>query len=500
MPNTDHQQPGSYKAEKNSSPAGMQPAATGTPAASSLSHFDTALPVISLPKGGGAIKGIEEKFRVNAVTGTSSLSIPLPFSAGRTGAPAIGLSYNSGAGNSAFGLGWQLDIPSVARKTEKRLPQYFDEEESDTFIIAGAEDLVPLLELQSGKWVPYKKQRTVNGISYTIRRYRPRIEGSFTRIEKWTKDTTGEVHWKTISAGNVHSYFGVTAASRLADPADPQRVFEWLLSYTHDDKGNITLFQYKPEDYAGIPSVQYEKNKTGHCSQLYLKKILYCNKTPWNLGDALPAENDFLFSTLFDYGEHAAAANLPQTVFAESRPWPCRKDPFSTHRSGFEIRTWRRCKRVLMFHCFSPQELPVNPYLTKSLELFYDDELNYTGSGRKESGFSFLVMVRQSGHIWDAAQNFYTTKSLPETEFSYQPHEWNTEVSYVTAEQAVQVPAGLQDKRYLWIDLFNEGIAGILTEQGGSWYYKSNLGGAEFSNALPLKDLPSFRGLATGMV
>ncbi|HEX4875133.1 MAG TPA: toxin TcdB middle/N-terminal domain-containing protein, partial [Chitinophagaceae bacterium] len=153
-----------------------------------------------------------------------------------------------------------------------------------------------------------------------------------------------------------------------------------------------------------------------------------------------------------------------------------------------------------MFHCFSPQELPVNPYLTKSLELFYDDELDYTGSGRKESGFSFLVMVRQSGHIWDAAQNFYTTKSLPETEFSYQQHEWDTAVHYVTEDQAVQAPAGLQDKRYLWIDLFNEGIAGILTEQGGSWYYKSNLGGAAFSAALPLKDLPSFRGLAAGMV
>ncbi|RYE44898.1 MAG: hypothetical protein EOP48_22360, partial [Sphingobacteriales bacterium] len=79
-------------------------------------------PQLSLPKGGGAIRGIEEKFQVSAITGTSSFSIPLPFSASRDGSPPIGLSYNSGSGNSPFGLGWQLGVPSIVRKTEKRLP------------------------------------------------------------------------------------------------------------------------------------------------------------------------------------------------------------------------------------------------------------------------------------------------------------------------------------------------------------------------------------------
>ena len=38
------------------------------------------VPSISLPKGGGDIKGIDEKFSVNAVNGTASFSIPLPLS------------------------------------------------------------------------------------------------------------------------------------------------------------------------------------------------------------------------------------------------------------------------------------------------------------------------------------------------------------------------------------------------------------------------------------
>ena len=56
---------------------------------------------ISLPKGGGAIKGIEEKFQVNSVTGTSSFGIPIPLSPSRHGfIPAVGLSYDSGNGNA----------------------------------------------------------------------------------------------------------------------------------------------------------------------------------------------------------------------------------------------------------------------------------------------------------------------------------------------------------------------------------------------------------------
>jgi hypothetical protein len=104
-------------------------------------------PKISLPKGGGAIHGIEEKFEVNAVTGTAGFSIPLPGSPTRQGfAPQLALSYDSGGGNSPFGLGWNVGVPAIARKTEKKLPEYRDAEESDVFILSGAEDMVPLLE------------------------------------------------------------------------------------------------------------------------------------------------------------------------------------------------------------------------------------------------------------------------------------------------------------------------------------------------------------------
>jgi hypothetical protein len=40
---------------------------------------------LSLPKGGGAIRGIGEKFAANPVTGTGSLTVPIAVSPGRSG-------------------------------------------------------------------------------------------------------------------------------------------------------------------------------------------------------------------------------------------------------------------------------------------------------------------------------------------------------------------------------------------------------------------------------
>jgi len=458
------------------------------------------VPSISLPKGGGAIKGIDEKFSVNAITGTSSFSIPIPLSPSRHGfVPGIGLGYSSGGGNSPFGLGWQLAIPSITRKTEKQLPQYRDEEVSDTFILSGAEDLVPLLEKQGdGTWKKYNEPRIENGINYSVKRYRFRIEGLFARIEKWKNDATGETYWRTITKNNVHSYYGLTSESRISDPKDPSKVFEWLLCRTHDDKGNISINFFKPEDFVGIDKKLNEKNRINNSTQTYLKRVVYGNKKPFYLGDAIPDENSFMFKVVFDYGEHDTAENIPKNIDQEKNIWSCRKDPFSSYRAGFEIRTYRKCNRVLIFHCFDVTELPHSPYLTKSLQLFYDDDLKLSSNNKTVEGFSFLVRARQNGHLWDAASNTYKTKFLPETEIKYQQHEWNTEVKSVTPENLVHAPAGLADKTYLWIDLFSEGLSGILTEKADGWFYKSNLGNGNFSNALPVAHKPSFNGISTG--
>src|SRR5215469_8478952 len=97
--------------------AGTQPVSSG----------QTPIPQISLPKGGGAIRGIDEKFTANPVTGTGSLTIPITTSPGRSGfGPQLGLTYDSGHGNGIFGMGFSLSLPSITRRTDKGLPRYRD--------------------------------------------------------------------------------------------------------------------------------------------------------------------------------------------------------------------------------------------------------------------------------------------------------------------------------------------------------------------------------------
>src|SRR3954451_11055561 len=104
-------------------------------------------PSITLPKGGGAIRGIGERFAANPVTGTGSMSVPIATSPGRSGfGPNLSLSYDSGAGNGPFGVGWRLSLPAITRKTDRGMPQYEDAEESDVFMIPDAEDLVPAFD------------------------------------------------------------------------------------------------------------------------------------------------------------------------------------------------------------------------------------------------------------------------------------------------------------------------------------------------------------------
>lgn len=457
------------------------------------------IPSISLPKGGGAIQGIDEKFKVNPITGTSSFSIPIPFSPSRNGGkPSLALSYDSGSGNSPYGLGWELNLPKISRKTQKELPQYKDEIESDTFLLSGQEDLIPTLKKENGNWKRIVTNKTEDGIDYTVFQYRPRIENSFSRIERWVRNSDKDTHWRTISANNIHSYYGLTEESRLCDPKNPSHIFEWLLCRTHDDKGSLTHYYFKKEDFTNVPNSLNEKNRLNHCTQTYLKTICYGVKTPYYIGDPLPEKTDFLFKLLLDYGEHDSTQPIPKDVDLEKTSWEMRQDAFSSYRSGFEIRTYRRCKRLMMFHCFESDDLPHTPYLTKSLELDFNGDLNTDTTQSDINSFSFLTNARQNGHIWKDSENHYSTKHLPDLRFEYQKHEWNTEIQQVSDEARVGAPIGIKDLQYLWIDLYSEGISGILTEQSKAWFYKSNLGNGQFSHPMEVLAKPNFSGISNG--
>jgi RHS repeat-associated protein len=459
-----------------------------------------------LPKGGGAIRGIGEKFAANPVTGTGSLTVPIATSPGRSGfGPQLSLAYDSGAGNGPFGFGWSLSLPTITRKTDKGLPRYLDggknQPDSDLFILSGAEDLVPVFRQdKDGNWL---RDQQGNFIIHEdqwdgclVRRYRPRMEGLFARIERWTNPKTGEIHWRSISRDNITTLYGRTAESRIADPADPTRAFSWLICASYDDKGNAIVYEYAAENDENVERTQGNERNRVRTANRYIKRIKYGNRRPnrdanWQVTD--PSQlSDWMFEVVFDYTEDhykeldldpdRSQAEQHRFVHASASPvlpwdstqrgWPTRSDQFSSYRAGFEVRTCRLCRRVLMFHHF-PQELGIDDCLVRSTEFSY-----------AESPIaSFISSVTQSGYVRRPIQNQpnrYLKKSLPPLEFEYSrvpgPEQLAQQpIQEVDAESLENLPYGLDGASYQWVDLDGEGTSGILTEQADGWFYKRNL-------------------------
>ncbi|MBA2748696.1 MAG: toxin [Tatlockia sp.] len=446
---------------------------------------NNALPVLSIPKGGGAVRSIGEKFSVNPVTGTCSLTVPIVAAPGRSGfGPQLSLSYDSGAGNGPFGFGWNISLPAITRQTNKGLPRYNDSEESDVFILSEAEDLVPVFKQNNqGEWVHNQGEWVRNAQGefvihdseregFTIRLYRPRIEGLFARIERWTRISDGDTHWRSITKDNITTVYGKSENSRIADPGDSRRIFSWLICESHDDKGNAIVYTYETENDKGVSfSAAHEANRMqqGRSTNRYLKRIKYGNLKS-RLVELNLSQEEWMFEIVFDYGEHSQNNPAPN----DAGDWLCRKDPFSFYRSGFEVRTYRRCERVLLFHHFS--ELGQAPTLIRSTDFRY----NYT----QHNGYSLLNSVTQTSYVRQG--DGYKSKSIPPTTFNYSAAPIN--------ETTINATVEILDNEYLrglplnnssvhLLDLDGEGLPGIMIEQSGSWYYLRNLSPITFESA-----------------
>jgi RHS repeat-associated protein len=430
------------------------------------------------------------------------MTVPIAASPGRSGfGPQLALSYDSGGGNGPFGFGWNLSLPAITRKTDKGLPRYNDLEESDVFILSGAEDLVPVLVKKNGGWeqdsVP---PRVVDNKTYIIKRYRPRIEGLFARIERWTNpDKPEETFWRSISKDNITTWYGKTGESRIVDPADHTRIFSWLICESYDDKGNVISYRYQSEDGENVDLSQAHEQNRGlktdslRSANRYLKSVFYGNRKPYLpkllAGEEWPAPPDtdkddytdrWMFEVVFDYEEghytpqqrDTDGHEIVDATTTPSKRWAVRNDPFSSYRAGFEVRTYRLCQRALMFHHF-PGEAEVGANcLVRSTDFDYSYEQN--SADPRNPIFSFLRSVTQSGYKRQVGA--YLRRSLPPLEFEYTSANIDETVHEIDPESLENLPYGIDGGNYQWIDLDGEGLSGILTKQADSWFYKRNLG------------------------
>jgi hypothetical protein len=425
---------------------------------------------LTLPKGGGALQAIGETFQSNAFTGTASLSIPIHTSPCRGSELSISVDYNSGAGNGPFGLGFALTLPTISRKTSKGMPRY---DESDTYLLANVDDLVPI--------VGGRRDSSIDGTTYRVTAYRPRTEGLFATIERWINLQTGMSHWRVVSRDNAISLFGTAENSRVADPQNSANIFQWLLAETFDTAGNRVAYQYTSENSDNLPATLYELNRS-QIANKYIQRITYGNTLPFQEGqDTAP---EWHFEVVFDYGEYdLEATNL--NPYRPVRAWPARQDPFSTYQAGFEIRTHRLCRNILMFHRFA--ELGSDPVLVHATRFFYDESPAVT----------LLRAVESIGYRFESGQ--YHSRSMPRLEFGYtefQPAGGRFDL----LEERDLIPPSLNGSpNHQFVDLFGEGIPGLLYSDGLAAIYwepqdpgdkSGRHGGARYGRPQPLSTLP----------
>ena len=188
----------------------------------------------------------------------------------------------------------------------------------------------------------------------------------FARIERWTSVADpADSFWRSISRDNITTFYGRTEESRIVDPTDPTRIFSWLICQSYDDKGNVIVYDYKQEDSAGIDPCAATRTQSHRHPGAAIRarstatSSAFATGTARRTSRAMPRMNrphrsraDWMFEVVFDYGEHNRRLAERRTT---PDPWPVRNDPFSSYRAGFEVRTYRLCQRVLMFHHFADE-------------------------------------------------------------------------------------------------------------------------------------------------
>lgn len=443
----------------------------------------------TLPKGGGAIQGMGEALGAVGMSGMAGMSLPLPISAGRGYAPDLVLNYSSGTGNGAFAMGWSCAPMAIRRRTSGGVPLYT---EDDTFLAPDGEELVPERDANdqviSVTTTRYGELQL--GEEYRVTRYRPCIEGGFSRIEQWSPVKSDAAFWLIRAADGQLFCFGKSAHARIADPAAPtERIGAWLLEESVSLTGEHILYHYKDENAEGVDLSGSEATRVQTANR-YLAQVQYGNVAgfaplyAWEKSSSVQAPA-WLFSVVFDYGERTVDPVAPPP-WEPQQPWLCREDSFSDYAFGFEVRTHRLCRQVLMFHHF-PEELGQNSTLVARLLLAY----------QQTPRLSLLIGAQRLAY-----ESSGQVQSVPPMDYFYAPF-----VTDFRAEEYTALPAfpGLNDGvQYQMVDLYGEGLPGVLYQVGTDWRYQAPVRGTAGHDAIsygpwqPLSQIPALLPMAEG--
>ncbi|HCR1077237.1 TPA: virulence protein [Enterobacter cloacae] len=449
----------------------------------------------TLPAGGGTITGIKGDMEGAGPDGSVTLSIPLPVSAGRGYAPSLALNYSNRGGNGPFGIGWGLNQSGIRRRTRKGVPNY---QNDDEFLGPDGEVLVPLLG-SDGKLVQERGDTLLGvavGGTYLVRVYRSRIEGDFSRFEFWQPDNLAQTDFWVIYQADGQVYLlGKNAQARISNPEEPMQTAQWLQESAVSETGEQIYYQYRSEDDEGCDLVETTAHPSAS-AQRYPSAIYYGNlkaeRTLPGVDNDNPAAAGWLFILVLDYGERDVGL-YASPPWQSGNSWSLRPDPFSNYEYGFDLRTRRLCRQALLFHRLATlagsAQGDDTPVLISRLLFEYHHNPSITT----------LISVRQLAYEPNDARSL---KALPPLEFSWQVFDPQTPLSWQQREDLGNLNP-LQP--YQFLDLNGEGVAGLLYQDSGAWWYREpirqsdseDINAVTWADAKPLTQIPLLRNGAT---
>ena len=296
---------------------------------------------------------------------------------------------------------------------------------------------------------------------YRIDRYRPRVEALFARIERWTRIADGDVHWRSVTRDNHHHLVRRRQQLACVGPGGTGPGVQLAdLSEHTTTRATRSATEYPEEDgdrdrHRAGPRTPSGRGRT--------------YRQPVPQADPVRQPDPGLGRDPHRAGPARSALDVRGGVrlrrarpgLADSRgdpgDWPCRDDPFSSYRAGFEVRTYRLCRRVLMFHQFPGEPGIGADCLVRSIDF------GYSPGGAVGM---FLTSVTQRGYRRNEAGPrlpgaLAATGGLRAT----RPAVLHDEVIEVDRASLANLPAGLAADRHQWADLDGEGIPGMLASR-----------------------------------
>jgi RHS repeat-associated protein len=141
-----------------------------------------------------------------------------------------------------------------------------------------------------------------------------------------------------------------------------------------------------------------------------------------------------------------------------------------------------------MLHSFTT-ELGAGWTVVRSTELAHDPNPIST----------YLRSVTQRGWIRQSDGSYDRSQSLPPVEFRYSQPTIDPELHDLDPQSLANLPVGIEGRNYQLLDLDSEGLPGILTQQGGAFFYKRNDGDGQFAPMARLATRPSIAELGSGV-